>query len=120
MSFFRRKKKPESEPKLTREDMEQLVNENIEFADRYAKAGNVSGMEMSMELALKYAQKIGRSFDSQKILEIKLLAYERGEKLMRKKAQELEDAGKLQEAQNAAQLAETYSNEARMIKYTTG
>ena len=77
-------------------------------------------MEMSMELALKYAQKIGRSFDSQKILEIKLLAYERGEKLMRKKAQELEDAGKLQEAQNAAQLAETYSNEARMIKYTTG
>ena len=116
--MFRRRKKSEAGPELSREEMEELVDENIQFAERYASEGNVSGMEMSLEVAMQYAQKIGRSFDSREIAEIKLMGYERGEKVMRERVAELQESGKTREAQNAARLASTYANEARMLKYT--
>jgi len=118
--MFRRRKKPKAELELSREEMEQLVGENIQFAKRYARAGNVSGMEMSLEITMQYAQKLGRSFDSQEIGKIKLTGYERGEKVMRERIAELQKAGKTREAQNAARLAATYGNEAKMLKYTLG
>ena len=113
-----RKKKSKTEPELSREDMEELVNENMQFAKKYADEGNVSGMEMSLEIAMQNAQKIGRSFDSQEIGKIKLMGYERGEKLMRERTTELQKVGKINDAQNAARLASTYGNEAKMLKYT--
>ena len=77
-----RRKKLKTGPELSREEMEELVNENIQFARKYASDGNVSGMKMSLEVAMQYAQKIGRSFSSQEIGRIKLMGYERGEKVM--------------------------------------
>ena len=116
--MFRRKKKSETGPELSREEMEELVDENIQFAKRYASEGNVSGMEMSLEVAMQYGQKIGRSFRSLEIAKIKLMGYERGEKVMRERAEELQKEGKIREAQNAVRLANTYGNEAKMFKYT--
>ena len=98
--------------------MEELVSENMQFAKSYASAGNVSGMEMSLEVAMQYAQKIGRSFDSQEIAQVKLMGYERGTKVMHERAAELKNAGKMREARNAATLANTYGDEAKMLKYT--
>ena len=115
--MFSRKKKPETGPELSREDMEELVNENMKSAKDYASAGNVSGMEMSLEVAMQYAQKIGRSFDSLEIAQIKLMGYERGAKVMRERAAELKNAGKMGEARNAATLANTYGDEAKILKY---
>lgn len=115
--MFRRKKKPETGPELSREEMEELVDENIRFAKRYASAGNVSGMEMSLEVAVQYAQKIGRSFDSQEMGKIKLTGYERGAKLMQERVIKLQKEGKIREAQNAAELASAYDSEAKMLKY---
>ena len=116
--LFRRKKKLDTGPELTREEMEELVEENIRFARRYASLGNVSGMEMSLELAMEYAQKTGRSFSSKEIAEIKLMGYERGAELMRKRVEKLKEEGKTQEAQNAARLASIYGDEASMLKFT--
>ena len=96
--MFRKKKKKETGPDLTREEMVELVHDNFQLAEKYANAGNVSGMEMSLEIALEYAQKIGRSFDSQEIAKIKFTGYERGEKALKKRAMELKEAGKLREA----------------------
>ncbi len=113
-----RRKKPKTGPDLSREEMQELVDENIQFAKKYAAAGNVSGMEMSLEIAMEYAQKIGISFSSQEIAEIKFMGYERGAKVLKERAMELQKEGKLREAQKAAQLATTYGNEARMLKFT--
>jgi hypothetical protein len=115
--MFRRKKKPETGPELSREEMEELVDENIRFAKRYASVGNVSGMEMSLEIAVQYAQKIGRSFDSREMGKIKLAGYERGAKLMQERVTKLQKEGKIREAQNAAKLASAYDSEAKMLKY---
>ncbi len=116
--IFKRKKKSETGIELSKEDMEELISENMRVAKRYASAGNVSGMEMSLEVAMQYAQKMGRSFDSQEIGKMKLMGYERGEKVMQAKMAEFKEAGKIREAQNAARLADTYGNEAKMLKYT--
>ena len=116
--MFMRRKKPETGPELAREEMEELVDKNMQIAEKYARAGNVSGMEMSLEIAVQYAQKIGRSLDSQEIAKTKLMGYERGERVMSERAAELQKAGKIREAQNAAKLASTYGDEARMLKYT--
>ena len=113
-----RRKKAKAGPDLSREEMEELVEENIRFAEKYASEGNVSGMEMSLEVAMQYAEKIGRSFDSRKLAEVKLMGYERGEKLMRERAAELQEAGKINEARNAARLATVYGDEAKMLRYT--
>jgi len=113
-----RRKKSETGPELSREEMEELVDENIRFARKYASEGNVSGMEMSLEVVTQYAQKIGRSLDSQEMAKIKLMGYERGAKAMRERAAELQKEGKIREAQNAVKLASTYGDEARMLKYT--
>ena len=116
--MFRKKKKKETGPDLTREEMAELVDENFRIAKKYANAGNVSGMEMSLEIAMEYAQKIGRSFDSREIAEIKAMGFEHGEKALRERSLELKEAGKLREAQKANDLAITYGNEAKLLKYT--
>lgn len=115
--MFRRKKE-KTGPDLTREEMAELVDENFRLAKKYASAGNVSGMEMSLEIAMEYAQKIGRSFDSREIGNIKLTGFERGERALRERAMKLKEAGKLREAQKANDLAVTYGNEAKLLKYT--
>ena len=112
-----RKKNKKNGPDLTKEEMTELVDENFQLAEKYADAGNVSGMEMSLEIALEYANKIGRSFDSKRISEIKLTGYERGEKVLHERAIELKEAGKLREAQKANDLASVYGSEAKMLKY---
>lgn len=116
--MLKKKKKTETGPNLTKEEMEELVDKNMQIALKYAKAGNVSGMEMSLEVALQNAQKIGKSFDSREIGRIKLEGFERGEEALRKRALELKEAGKMNEAQKAAALAVTYGNEAKLIKFS--
>ena len=115
--MFRRKKKAQG-PELSREEMEELVDENMRVAERQAKAGNVAGMEMSLEIAMEYAQKIGRSFDSREIGKIKLMGYERGEKVMQERTAALKNEGKMREAQNAARLASAYGSEATLLRNT--
>jgi len=114
--LFRRKKEI-PEPELTREEMEELVDEGLKYAGQYAAEGNVSGMEMALEEAIKYGRKIGRSFDPDNIDRIRLQGYELGEKLMRKQAEEYQGAGKLREYQNAMQLADSYGGQAEMLRY---
>ncbi len=116
--MFRKKKLEKTGPDLTREEMTELVDENFQLAKKYANAGNVSGMEMSLEIAIEYAQKIGRSFDSQEMARIKLTGFERGEKTLKERAMELKDAGKLREAQKANDLATIYGDEAKILRYT--
>ena len=118
MLFWGKKPKIMPEPELTREEIDELVDESIKFAKIYANDGNVSGMEMAFQDAIKQGRKIGRSFDSTEIAKIKLMGYERGEKLMREREAELKKAGKINEAQNAFMLAESYSNEAILLKKT--
>ncbi len=112
--FFRKKKKPELE--LTREEMEEILRESISYAKSYAANGNVSGMEMSLEDVEKYSKKLGISYDSKDLTQIKLMGYERGERLMRKKADEFQKAGKTREFNNAITLADEYKNEARILR----
>ena len=114
--LFRRKKEI-PEPELTREEMEELVDEGLKYAGQYAAEGNVSGMEMALEEAMKYGRKIGRSFDPDNIDRIRLQGYELGEKLMRKQAEKYQGAGKLREYQNAMQLADSYGGQAGMLRY---
>ncbi|MBD3181636.1 hypothetical protein GF312_05035 [Candidatus Poribacteria bacterium] len=121
MLFHRKKKKKKEEGyDYSVEEMQELVDENMDFARRYARLGNVSGMEMSLELALDYAQKIKKTFDSQQIGKIKLEGYEQGYKIMNKRASELKEQGKKREAQTALKLAATYENEAKLLKYSIG
>jgi hypothetical protein len=117
--MFRRKKKAEG-PDLSREEMEELVDENMRVGEKQARAGNVAGMEMSLEIALEYAQKMGRSFDSREIGKIKLMGYERGEKVMQERSAALQNEGKMREAQNAARLASAYGSEATLLRNTLG
>lgn len=113
-----KKKKREIEPELPREDMVELVDENIKFAEKYASEGNVSGMEMALEIVAKYSQKIGRKLETQKTEKIKLIGYERGEKALKERAMKLQKEGKIREAQNAIKLANAYGNEAKMLRLT--
>lgn len=116
--MFRKKKPEKIGPDLTREEMAELVDGNFRLAKKYASAGNVSGMEMSLEIAVEYAQKLGRSFDSQEMAEIKLMGFERGEKALKERAIELKEAGKLREAEKANNLAAIYGDEAKILRYT--
>lgn len=112
--FFRKKKK--FEPELTKEEIKEIVNESIKYAKSYAANGNVSGMEMSLESVEKYSKKLGAPYDSTELTKIKLMGYERGENLMRKKAEEFQKAGKIREFNNAMTLADEYGNEARILR----
>ena len=114
--MFRKKKQKETGPDLTGEEMVELVDKNFRIAKKYASAGNVSGM--SLEIAMEYAQKIGRSFDSREIAEIKFMGFEHGEKALRERAIQLKEEGKLREAQKANDLASIYGDEAKLLKYT--
>ena len=116
MLFWNKKPKKIPEPDLTKEEMQEIVDENIKFLRIYANEGNVSGMEMVLEEAIKYGRKLGISLDSNEIAKIKMLGYRHSEKIMRNKAEELSKAGKARESENALELAEKYLNEAELLK----
>jgi len=116
MFWWRKKPKPIPEPELTREELEEIVDENIKFAKMYADHGDVSGMETALEIVMKYGQKIGRTIGSDELAKIKLEGYDRGAKLMRQRAKEFRDEGKIHEADNAQMLADSYTSEALMLK----
>ena len=116
MFWWRKKPKPMPEPELTREEIEEIVDENIRFAKIYANHGDVSGMETALEIVMKYGQKMDKMLDSDELAKIKLEGYDRGAKLMRQRAKELRDGGKINEADNAQMLADSYTSEALMLK----
>lgn len=116
MFFFKRKPKRKPEPDLTKDEMQEIVEESVKFAKIYADDGNVSGMEMALEEALKYSKKLGKSLDSKEITKIKIKGYEKGAKAMQNKADEMSKAGKVRESQNANELAAKYANEAELLK----
>ncbi len=116
MFFIRKKPKKIPEPDLSKDDMQEIVSENIKFAKIYANDGNVSGMEMALEEALKYSKKLGKTLDSNEIAKIKVRGYKNGAKIMRDKAEELSKAGRFRESQNASELASKYANEADLLK----
>lgn len=116
MFFFKRKQKRIPEPDLTEDEMQEIIEENFKFAKIYANDGNVSGMEMALEEALKYSKKLKKSVDSNEITKIKVNGYEKGAKAMQDKAEELSKAGKIRESQNANELASRYANEAELLK----
>ncbi|MGB9595042.1 MAG: hypothetical protein ACPL7B_02070 [Candidatus Poribacteria bacterium] len=116
MLFFRRKPKKIPEPDLTENEMQEILEENIKFAKIYANDGNVSGMEMALEEALKYSKKLGKPLDSSEITKIKIKGYKNGAKVMQDKAEELSKAGKIRESQNANELASRYANEAELLR----
>lgn len=118
MFFIRRKPKRIPEPDLTKDEMQEIVDENVKFAKIYANDGNVSGMEMALEDALKYSRKLGKSLDSNEITKIKMTGYKNGAKVMQNRAEELSKVGKIRESQNAHELATKYANEAEMLKRT--
>jgi len=118
MLFWKKKKKIAPEPELSKDDIIEIINENIKYAKIYSNDGNVSGMEMSIEIAIKYSNQLGQMLDSDDIAKIKLIGYERGEKLMRKKANEFRAEGKINQADNAEILADNYASEALMLRQT--
>jgi hypothetical protein len=116
MLFWNKKPKKIPEPDLTKEEMQEIVDENIKFLRIYANEGSVSGMEMALEEAIKYSRKLGISLDTNEIAKIKMLGYKHGGKIMRDRAEELSKAGKDRESESALELAEKYSNEAELLK----
>ncbi len=118
MLFWNKKPKRIPEPDLTKEEMQEIVDENIKFLRIYANEGNVSGMEMALEEAIKYSLKLGNPLDSDEIAKIKMIGYKHGGEIMHEKAKELSEAGKVRESQNALELAEKYANEAELLRRT--
>jgi len=113
--LFKRKKK-ESTLELSVDEINDLIRSNLEYAEQCAHEGNVSGMEMALEVALEHAQKIGRTLESSRISEIKLMGYERGVDSLKARIKDLETEGKSVEAQRLQMLLESYSNEAELFK----
>jgi hypothetical protein len=118
MFWWKKKQKAITEPELIREEIEELVAENIKFAKIYAHHGDVSGMEMALEIIMKYGRRIDKSLATDEIAEIKLEGYEKGAKLMRQSAIKLKNEGKINEANNAEMLADSYAGEALILKQT--
>ena len=113
-----RRKKTEATVDLSVDEINDLIRSNLEYAEQCAHEGNVSGMEMSLEVALEQAQKIGRTLKSSRISEIKLMGYERGVESLQAQIKSLEAEGKSVEAQRLQMLLESYSNEAELFRLT--
>jgi DNA replication protein DnaD len=111
-----RRKKTESTLDLSVDEINDLIRSNLEYAEQCAHEGNVSGMEMALEVALEHAQKIGRTIKSSRISEIKLIGYERGVESLQARIKSLEAEGKSVEAQRLQMLLESYSNEAELFR----
>ena len=112
-----RRKKSKSTVDLSVEDSLELVRSNMQYAEQCASEGNVSGMEMALEVALEQGRKIGHTFPERRISEIKLMGYERGVAVLESRIQNLEAEGKSIEAQRLQMLLETYSNEAELLRH---
>jgi len=112
-----RRKKTESTLQLSVDEINDLIRSNLEYAEQCSREGNVSGMEMALEVAAENAQKIGRRLKSKHISEIKLMGYEHGVESLKARIKSLEEEGKSVEAQRLRMLLETYSNEAELLRY---
>lgn len=113
-----RRKKAQSTLELSVDEINDLIRSNVEYAEQCSCEGNVSGMEMALEVAAENAQKIGRTLASRRISEIKLMGYERGVEALKARIKSLQEEGKSVEAQRLQMLLETYSNEAELLRYT--
>jgi hypothetical protein len=111
-----RRKKEKSELDLSVDEINDLIRENLQYAEKFAHEGNVSGMEMALEVAVENAQKIGRTLKSSRISEIKLMGYERGVESLQEQIKKLEAEGKSVEAQRLQILLASYSNEAELFR----
>jgi len=111
-----RRKQAESSLDLTVDEVNDLIQSNLEYAEQCANEGNVSGMEMALEVAVENARKVSRTLQSRRISEIKLLGYERGVELMQEQIKNLEAEGKSVEAQRLQILLGSYLNEAELFK----
>lgn len=113
-----RRKKAESTLELSVDEINDLIRSNLKYAEQCAHEGNVSGMEMALEVASEHALKIGRTLKSSRISEIKLMGYERGVEALQTQMKNLEAEGKSVEAQRLQMLLESYSNEAELFRRT--
>jgi TATA-binding protein-associated factor Taf7 len=111
-----RRKKVESSLDLSVDEINDLIRSNLEYAEQCAREGNVSGMEMALEVALEQARKVSRTLKSSRISEIKLTGYERGVESLQGQIKDLEGEGKSVEAQRLQMLLESYFNEAELLR----
>jgi soluble cytochrome b562 len=114
--MFKPKLPPIPKAELTRSEIEELIRTNMAYARKWAEEGNVSGMEMALEEVIQRLREIQQPINSREMAQLKAMGYERGTKLMCQRAEQLEKAGKIREAQNSRTLAESYKNEAELIK----
>ena len=115
-----KRKKTESTLELSVDEINDLIRSNLKYAEQCAHEGNVSGMEMALEVASEHALKIGRTLKSSRISEIKLMGYERGVEALQTQIKNLEAEGKSVEAQRLQMLLESYSNEAELFRRALG
>ncbi|MBC8232286.1 hypothetical protein H8E77_22295 [bacterium] len=113
--LFKRKKQ-ESTVDLSVDEINDLIDSNLKYAERCAHEGNVSGMEMALEVASERALRVSRTLKSSRISEIKLMGYERGVESLQAQIKNLEAEGKSIEAQRLQMLLASYSNEAELFR----
>ncbi|HID55045.1 TPA: hypothetical protein EYP37_00835 [Candidatus Poribacteria bacterium] len=113
--MFRRRKKKVQSP-LTEEERRELIRENMEYARRCAEDGNVSGMEMAIEMVIKHSHAINEIVDMGEIKRIKLTGYQRGVERLNRKIATLREEGNEEEAERLSILMRSYRREALSIK----
>ncbi len=112
--FRRRKKRPQSP--LTEEERRELIRENMEYARRCAEDGNVSGMEMAIEMVINHSHAINEIVDMMEIKRIKLTGYQKGVEELNRRIALLREEGKEEEAERLGILMRSYRREALSIK----
>ena len=112
--FRRRRKKPQSP--LTEEERRELIRENMEYARKCAEDGNVSGMEMAIEMVINHSHAINEIVDMMEIKRIKLMGYQRGVEVLNQRIATLREEGKEEEAERLGILMRSYRREALSIK----
>lgn len=112
--FRRRKKKPQSP--LTEEERRVLIRENMEYARKCAEGGNVSGMEMAIEMVIKHSHAINEIVDMMEIKRIKLMGYQKGVEALNRRIEALREEGNEEEAERLGMLMRSYRREALSIK----
>ncbi|HEX30181.1 TPA: hypothetical protein ENG04_08890 [Candidatus Poribacteria bacterium] len=112
--FRRRRKKPQS--LLTEGERRELIRENMEYARKCAEDGNVSGMEMAIEMVINHSHAINEIVDMMEIKRIKLMGYQRGVEVLNQRIATLREEGKEEEAERLGILMRSYRREALSIK----
>ncbi|MCD6508565.1 hypothetical protein J7M22_18335 [Candidatus Poribacteria bacterium] len=112
--FRRRREKPQSP--LTEGERRELIRENMEYARKCAEDGNVSGMEMAIEMVINHSHAINEIVDMMEIKRIKLMGYQRGVEVLNQRIATLREEGKEEEAERLGILMRSYRREALSIK----